>query len=77
MTLKEHGVLRGCIGYTAPIKPLPLVVRDVAAYAALEDHRFPPGVTTELGQLEYEISVLLRCAGSRIRSRSKSGSTVC
>jgi AmmeMemoRadiSam system protein B/AmmeMemoRadiSam system protein A len=58
VTLKEHGVLRGCIGYTAPIKPLPLVVRDVAAYAALEDHRFRPVVTTELGELEYEISVL-------------------
>lgn len=58
VTLREHGQLRGCIGYTAPIKPLPLVVRDVAAYAALEDHRFRPVGTTELSQLEYEISVL-------------------
>ena len=33
-------------------------MRDVAAYAALEDHRFRPVVTTELGELEYEISVL-------------------
>jgi len=58
VTLKEHGELRGCIGYTSPIKPLPLVVRDVAAYAALEDHRFAPVAEKELGQLEYEISVL-------------------
>ena len=58
VTLRERGELRGCIGYTAPIKPLPLVVRDVAAYAAVEDHRFSPVSEKELGQLEYEISVL-------------------
>jgi hypothetical protein len=58
VTLREHGQLRGCIGYTAPIKPLPLVVRDVAAYAAMEDHRFIQVTPKELGELEYEVSVL-------------------
>ncbi|MGO9239897.1 MAG: AmmeMemoRadiSam system protein B [Bryobacteraceae bacterium] len=58
VTLREHGDLRGCIGYTSPIKPLPLVVRDVAAYAAMQDPRFSPVSPQELGQLEYEISVL-------------------
>ena len=58
VTLREHGDLRGCIGYTSPIKPLPLVVRDVAAYAAMQDPRFSPVSPKELGELEYEISVL-------------------
>ena len=58
VTLKEHGQLRGCIGYIAPIKPLYMTVRDVAAHAALRDSRFTPVTVDELGQLEYEVSVL-------------------
>jgi hypothetical protein len=58
VTLKEHGDLRGCIGYMSPVKPLAETVRDVAAYAALEDRRFRPVSESELGILEYEISVL-------------------
>ena len=58
VTLKEHGDLRGCIGYMSPMKPLVETVRDVAAYAALEDPRFRPVSQSELGLLEYEISVL-------------------
>jgi hypothetical protein len=58
VTLKEHGELRGCIGYMSPVKPLAETVRDVAAYAALEDRRFRPVSESELGILEYEISVL-------------------
>jgi hypothetical protein len=58
VTLKEHGDLRGCIGYMSPVKSLAETVRDVAAYAALEDRRFRPVSASELGLLEYEISVL-------------------
>jgi AmmeMemoRadiSam system protein A len=58
VTLKEHGQLRGCIGYVAPFKPLCITVRDVAAFAALRDTRFNPVSAGELGALEYEISVL-------------------
>jgi hypothetical protein len=58
VTLKEHGDLRGCIGYMSPVKPLVETVRDVAAYAALEDTRFQPVSENELGLLQYEISVL-------------------
>jgi hypothetical protein len=58
VTLKEHGQLRGCIGYIEPMKPLAETVRDVAAYAALEDTRFTPVTTQELPLLEYEISVM-------------------
>jgi AmmeMemoRadiSam system protein A len=58
VTLREKGELRGCIGYTAPMKPLALTVRDVSAYAAVEDTRFQPVSPKELPLLEYEISVL-------------------
>jgi hypothetical protein len=58
VTLNKHGELRGCIGYTHAFKPLYLTVRDVAAHAALRDPRFPPVTAQEVGELEYEISVL-------------------
>jgi AmmeMemoRadiSam system protein A len=58
VTLKERGELRGCIGYMSPVKPLCMTVRDVAAEAALHDPRFAPVAPRELGDLEYEISVL-------------------
>jgi hypothetical protein len=60
VTLKENGELRGCIGYTGAIKPLYQTVRDVAAFAAVRDTRFPPVSASELPKLEYEISVLSR-----------------
>jgi AmmeMemoRadiSam system protein A len=58
VTLTVSGALRGCIGYTAPIKPLYLTVRDTATHAALHDPRFPPVMAAELPSLAYEISVL-------------------
>lgn len=58
VTIRKNGELRGCIGYTAPVKPLYLAVRDVAAMAAVRDSRFPPVRTGELGELKYEVSVL-------------------
>ncbi len=58
VTLTESGSLRGCIGYTAPIKPLYMTVRDTATLAALRDPRFSPVRASELPQLAYEVSVL-------------------
>jgi AmmeMemoRadiSam system protein B/AmmeMemoRadiSam system protein A len=58
VTLRKNGELRGCIGYTASVQSLALTVRDVAAFAALRDSRFPPVTAKELPQLTYEISVL-------------------
>ena len=58
VTLTIHGRLRGCIGYVSPIKPLYVAVRDAAEEAALNDRRFPPVTVAELGDLEYEVSVL-------------------
>jgi AmmeMemoRadiSam system protein B/AmmeMemoRadiSam system protein A len=58
VTLTSHGQLRGCIGYTSPSYPLYLAVRDVAAFAAVQDPRFPPVRPGELSDLQYEVSVL-------------------
>jgi len=58
VTLKKHGELRGCIGSLTAYRPL---VEDVArnAYAAaFSDPRFPPLQASELGELEFHISVL-------------------
>ena len=64
VTLKKQGQLRGCIGYVAPMKPLALTVRDVAAMAAMRDTRFPPVTAQEL-------------ANSSTRSRCCPRSGVC
>jgi len=58
VTITKHGELRGCIGYVSPVQPLIETVRDVAALAALRDPRFPPVAAAELGELQYEVSVL-------------------
>lgn len=58
VTLEEAGELRGCIGYTMPVKPLYETIRDTAALAATQDPRFPPVTEQELPKLQYEISVL-------------------
>jgi AmmeMemoRadiSam system protein B/AmmeMemoRadiSam system protein A len=58
VTIRKKGELRGCIGYTSPIKPLYITVRDVAAMAAVRDPRFPPVGARELAELDYEVSVL-------------------
>ncbi len=50
--------LRGCIGYSTPIKPLGEAIRDVAVYAS-EDPRFPhPVGPGELDSIVIEVSVL-------------------
>jgi AmmeMemoRadiSam system protein B/AmmeMemoRadiSam system protein A len=58
VTLAKAGQLRGCVGYTSASKPLYVTVRDTATLAALRDSRFRPVTASELGMLEYEISVL-------------------
>lgn len=58
VTLKRHGLLRGCIGAVEAIRPL---MEDVAynAYAAgFRDPRFPPLDESELDGLELQISLL-------------------
>jgi len=50
--------LRGCIGYLAPIKPMPQAVRELAQTAATEDMRFAPIRAVELPGLSVEITLL-------------------
>jgi len=50
--------LRGCIGYSEPVKPLWEAIQDVTVYAT-EDPRFPHPVTGgELDRIVVEVSVL-------------------
>lgn len=58
VTLKKRGMLRGCIGYVEPIKPLYLTVADVAYSASFADPRFPPLSKEEYDEIELEITVL-------------------
>ena len=58
VTLTRKGQLRGCIGNVAAMQPLCHTVRDVAVLAAVRDRRFSRVTPQELGELEYEVSVL-------------------
>jgi AmmeMemoRadiSam system protein B/AmmeMemoRadiSam system protein A len=58
VTLKNHGRLRGCIGYMEPIEPLWEMIRNRAIDAATRDSRFRPVTKEELKDISIEISVL-------------------
>ncbi|MEW6009861.1 MAG: TIGR00296 family protein [Euryarchaeota archaeon] len=58
VTINESGNLRGCIGYSEPIKPLVNTVIEVAISAATSDPRFYPLKKTELEKITLEVSVL-------------------
>jgi len=58
VTLTERGELRGCIGALEPYQPLALDVQEHAVAAAMDDYRFPPVSSQEIGILHIEISRL-------------------
>ena len=58
VTLHKHGQLRGCIGFPEPTLPLADAVSHAAVSAAFEDPRFDPLASSELDDIEIEISVL-------------------
>ena len=58
VTLLKRGKLRGCVGRISSAQPLAQTVREMAACASRDDHRFPPVAAAELGALTLEISVL-------------------
>ncbi|MEW6745800.1 MAG: AmmeMemoRadiSam system protein B [Planctomycetota bacterium] len=58
VTLKEDGVLRGCIGQVYPGPPLYQAVMQMAVNSALRDTRFTPVQLDEYPRLTFEISVL-------------------
>ncbi|MDG6985734.1 MAG: TIGR00296 family protein [Nitrososphaerota archaeon] len=63
--------LRGCIGYSEPIKPLAQAIKEVAVYAS-EDPRFPhPVLPEELDHLIVEVSVLTVPTELRAAKRSQ------
>jgi MEMO1 family protein len=59
VTLREkRGNLRGCIGLIVAEKPIFITIRDMAIAAATQDPRFNPVSSSEIDNLEIEISVL-------------------
>lgn len=58
VTLNENGALRGCIGLITAEKPLYKTVQEMTIAAASHDPRFLPVDSTEINQIEIEISVL-------------------
>lgn len=71
VTLKRHGVLRGCIGTLEPKRPLLDDVIHNAMAAAFEDPRFPPLTAPELESLHIEISVLSAAEPIKARDRAE------
>jgi len=58
VTLKKKGELRGCIGFIEPVLPLHQTLVQATIYAASKDARFPPVSSSELKDIDLEISVL-------------------
>ena len=58
VTLRRRSRLRGCMGQLASNDTLVQVVVHCARSAALEDPRFEPVRTEEIGEIEIELSVL-------------------
>lgn len=59
VSLKKHGMLRGCIGTLMPQAPtLAEEVQHNAIAAATQDPRFPPVHISEVPELEISVDVL-------------------
>ena len=58
VSIFKNGELRGCIGYTEPIKEIWNSIIDNAINAAFYDPRFPTIKGFEIPHLTYEVSIL-------------------
>ncbi|MHB9138243.1 MAG: AmmeMemoRadiSam system protein B [Victivallaceae bacterium] len=58
VTLKKKGQLRGCIGEILPRRPLYQAIAGEAINSAMNDWRFQSVKTSELNDIDIEISVL-------------------
>lgn len=58
VTLRRHGDLRGCIGYTSNMVPLAQAVLENTVNAAAHDPRFVPVAASEVPEIHIEISAL-------------------
>lgn len=52
------GELRGCIGFSEPVRSLFVSLKEAAVLAATNDIRFPPLTSKELDKVTFEITVL-------------------
>ncbi len=74
----KFDVLRGCIGFPYPVKPLREAVIDAAISAASADPRFKPLKVEELSDIKIELTVLsvpqeLTCSKESIPSKIEIG----
>ena len=60
VTLKKAGRLRGCMGHTFASQPLMAEVEECGRMAASQDPRFPAVKTSELKDIDLEITILSR-----------------
>jgi AmmeMemoRadiSam system protein A len=58
VSLHRGPVLRGCVGFIEPARPLVSAVMENAMSAARSDFRFPPVEPHELAEIQVEISVM-------------------
>jgi AmmeMemoRadiSam system protein B/AmmeMemoRadiSam system protein A len=58
VTLTKEGKLRGCVGRFDPSLTLYQTIAEMAIAAATRDSRFEPVATSELKEIEIEISIL-------------------
>jgi AmmeMemoRadiSam system protein B/AmmeMemoRadiSam system protein A len=58
VTLRKNGELRGCIGHFEADNSLYSIVQQMAVASSTQDHRFSPVTSSELKDLDLEISVL-------------------
>lgn len=58
VTINKKDSLRGCIGYSTPIKKLSDGLIDAAVSAATQDPRFTPVSIDELDKIVFEVTVL-------------------
>lgn len=58
VTIKKNGNLRGCIGKIISHQNIVATIQEMALQAAFHDPRFPPVTKEELGDLEYEVTIL-------------------
>ena len=58
VSLHRGPMLRGCVGFIEPMRPLVAAVMENAVSAACKDFRFPPVESSELTAVDIEISVM-------------------
>jgi AmmeMemoRadiSam system protein A len=73
VTLKERGLLRGCIGRMTSRDPLFETIKIMAYAAAFEDPRFVPLAKEELEYIHIELTVLSPMTGIKKESEISLG----